>query len=61
MDHILAASEAAAWGGSPPVKPVAEAPSAETPAESFFSGKSQSGSTPTEPIEKPTGNGSSKL
>jgi len=55
------ASEAAAWGGSPPVKPAVEAPSAETPAESFFSGTSQVGSTPTEPIENSTGNGSSKL
>lgn len=67
------ASEAAAWGGSPPVKPAEEAPSAsetpaveapsapETPAESFFSGTSQKGSTATAPIDNSSGNGSSKV
>lgn len=52
------AAEAAAWGGAPPVKPVkAETSSEEGQAETT----SVVGSTPTEPIEKTSDNGSPKL
>jgi hypothetical protein len=66
----LAASEAAAWGGTPPVKPVAETSSedqAQTPADSAVKegsvkeGSGIVGSTPTEPSEKSTDNGSSSF
>jgi hypothetical protein len=61
----LAASKAAGWGGTPPVKPVAETSSedqAQTPADSAVKeGSGVVGSTPTELLEKSTDNGSSKL
>jgi hypothetical protein len=61
----LAASEAAAWGGTPPVKPVEETPSEGQPQMSTDSaikeGSGVVGSTPTEPLEKSSENGSPKL
>jgi len=60
------ASAASAWGGSPPVENGAETSSegqADTSADSSSnesSEPSQVGSTPTEPIGNPTGNGSPK-
>ncbi|KAG0559876.1 hypothetical protein M758_10G130500 [Ceratodon purpureus] len=59
------ASEAAAWGGAPPVKPVAETSSedqAQMSADSAAKdGSGVVGSTPTEPLEKSSDNGSPKL
>ncbi|XP_024376998.1 sec-independent protein translocase protein TATB, chloroplastic [Physcomitrium patens] len=59
------ASEAAAWGGSRPVKPAAEdstGDQVQTPAKSFFNdnGPVQAGSTPSKPLERPIDNDSQK-
>ena len=64
-ESYLAASEAAAWGGTPPVKPVEETSSdgqAQTSADSAVKeGSGVVGSTPTEALEKSSDNGSTKL
>lgn len=61
----MAASEAAAWGGTPPVKPVEETSNegqAQTSADSAVKeGSGVVGTTPTEPLEKSSDNGSPRL
>lgn len=61
----LAAAETAAWGGTPPVKPVEESSSegqAQTSADSAVKeGSGVVGRTPTEPLEKSSDTGSPKF